>query len=423
LAEETFLSDEFIRQLTAVGEVDILVGVPTSNNRNTIERVVSAIQVGLTKYFPRERIALVNADAASRDNTAEVFRNASIQDFRTLLTASPLRTTHRISTSYRALQGKGAALRIILAAADLLRAKACALVSADLQSITPEWIESLIRPVYKENFDLVTPIYHRHKFDGLLIKNIVSPMIRAVYGQKIREPLGGEFAFSGRLACHYLAQDIWHDDMVRQGAEIWMTTSAIVGGYRLGQSFLGPKIHATRQSQRDLVGTIQQVVGSLFRSLENHESYWQTRQGSQAVPIFGFEYSLALEPIRVNRKAMLQKFRNGVDQLSSILELILSAETLGQIREAARLSDREFRFSNELWVKTVYEFASSYHRSVINRDHLLQSLTPLYHGRIGSFVLEDSGATAEQVENKLEELGLEYERLKPHLLERWTHGM
>jgi hypothetical protein len=49
LAEETFLSDEFVRKLTAVGEVDILVGVPTFNNRGTIEQVVNAIQLGLVQ--------------------------------------------------------------------------------------------------------------------------------------------------------------------------------------------------------------------------------------------------------------------------------------------------------------------------------------------------------------------------------------
>ena len=35
LAEETFLTDDFLRQLVNVGEVDILVGLPTHNNAKT----------------------------------------------------------------------------------------------------------------------------------------------------------------------------------------------------------------------------------------------------------------------------------------------------------------------------------------------------------------------------------------------------
>lgn len=164
LAEVSVLSDELLRHLIAVGEVDILVGLPTFNNADTVDQVVRAIQIGFVKYFPRERTALIDLDGGSTDGTPEAVRNASIHDFRALLTAQPLRTLHRITTPYDRMPGRENAVRILFAAADLLRAKACAVVSADLQSITPEWIDALIRPIYREGFDLVTPLYHRHKF-------------------------------------------------------------------------------------------------------------------------------------------------------------------------------------------------------------------------------------------------------------------
>jgi glucosylglycerate synthase len=420
LAEESFLSDDFVRQLTAVGEVDILVGIPTFNNRDTIERVMNAVQVGLVKYFPRERAALINPDGGSNDGTPEAVKNGAIRDFRTLLSSTPLRTMHRITTPYRSTDGMGSALRMVLAAADLLRAKACAVVSPDLESITPEWVEGLVRPVYKEKFDFVTPIYHRHKSDGLLIKNILAPMIRALYGVRIREPVGGEFAFSGQLACHYLEQDIWHEEVVHAGAEVWMTTSAVVDGFKLCQSFLGPKLHAQKSSAQNIVATIQGVVGALFRCMEVQESYWLSRTGTQPIPVFGFEYSSGLEPRRLNRKKMFSMFQTGVDQLAPVLESIVSQETLKDIQKVAQGDERTFRFPDELWVKTVYEFASSYHHTVINRGHLLQALTPLYRGRICSVLLEEQRADAEQIEKKLEALSQQYESLKPRLVERWT---
>ena len=71
MTEESLLSDEFVRQLTAVGGVDILVGVPTLNNRTTVERVIDAILIGLVKYYPGERSVLINPDGGSKDGTSQ----------------------------------------------------------------------------------------------------------------------------------------------------------------------------------------------------------------------------------------------------------------------------------------------------------------------------------------------------------------
>ena len=420
MAEESLLTDEFVRQLTAVGEVDVLIGIITLNNRKTIERVVDAAQVGLVKYFPRERTVVIVADGGSRDGTLDAVTHSKALDFRSMLASSPLRTGHRLTTSYPGIQGRGSAVRVVMAAADLLRAKACALVSPDLQSITPEWIESLIRPVLREQFDFVTPVYHRHKFDGLLVKNLISPMMSAIYRSKVREPVGSELGFSGRFACHCLEQPVWHEQPVRFGTEVWMTSQAMVNGFKICQSFLGPKIHAGQPIGEGLVGTIQQAVGALFSSLEKNESFWLAHSGVEAVPSFGFKFSVALEPIHLNKKRMVTMFRTGTEQLAGILKSILAADTLAAIQAAAKLDDRNFRIPDELWVKTIYEFACSYHHSVINRDHLLQALTPLYRGRMASFVLENQGADGETIERKLEGLTAEFERQKPGLDQNWT---
>ncbi len=420
MTEENLLSDEFVRQLTAVGEVDILVGVPTLNNRATVERAIDAILVGLVKYYPRERSVLINADGGSNDGTPEAVQGVSIADFRTVLASNPLRTMQIVSAHYPGVQGQGGALRMILAASDLLGAKACALISPELRSITPEWMEALIRPVLKEKFDFVAPIYQRRRFDGLLIKNMLHPLVRAVYGYGIEEPIARELAFSGRLAGHFLEHDSGREEFLRFGAHAWMTTTAMAGGYRICQSFLGPRVEASKHSGLDLTTTIQEVAGAVFRCMEIHQAYWVSRQGSQRVPTFGFQPILDLDPVRIDRKRMFQMFKSGVDQLGSVLEKILSSSTLQGIREISKLEEKHFHFPDELWAKTVYEFASSHHRSVINRDHLLQAITPLYRGRVSSFILKNLRADAQEVESKLESLRLEYERLKPYLIENWN---
>ena len=422
MTEESLLSDEFVRQLTAVGGVDILVGVPTLNNRTTVERVIDAILIGLVKYYPRERSVLINPDGGSNDGTTEAVQAASIPDFRTALASNPLRTMHVVSGHYPGVQGQVGALRMILAAADLLGAQACPLVSADLLSITPEWMEALIRPVLKEKFDFVAPIYERHRFDGLLVKNMLHPLIRATFGYRIEEPVGRELAFSGRLVRHFLEHDSGWQDFLRFGAYAWMTTTTMAGKYQVCQSFLGPRVEASKRSGLDLTTAIQEIAGAAFHCMDIHESYWVSQQGSQDVPTFGFQPVLDLDPVRVNRKRMFEMFKSGVDQLGAVLEEILSSSTLQGIRGISKLEEKLFHFPDELWAKTVYEFASSHHRSVINRDHLLQALTPLYRGRVSSFILENLRADGQEVESKLESLRLEYERLKPYLIESWKQA-
>ena len=50
------------------------------------------------------------------------------------------------------------------------------------------------------------------------------PLTRALYGQRIRQPIGGDFGMSRPLVRHYLAQPVWDTDVARFGIDIWMTT-------------------------------------------------------------------------------------------------------------------------------------------------------------------------------------------------------
>ena len=125
-----------------------------------------------------------------------------------------------------------------------MRASACAVISPESTTIEPDWIERLLRPIYQNTYDFITPLYRRHKFDGLLIRNLVYPMTRAFYGKRVKGPYASEFAFSGQVGNHFLSQEIWTHEAGRTGTEISLTISAITGGFRLAQNFLGAKPHA-----------------------------------------------------------------------------------------------------------------------------------------------------------------------------------
>ncbi len=419
MAEESILSDDLLRQLISVGEVDILVGLPTHNHAKTVGHTAQMIRAGLLKYFPRERTAILNADTGSKDGTSDIVKAASISDAREPSALQSLRTLHCISARLAGSPNKGTALQAIVAAADLLRARVCVVITPETTSMTPEWIDRLVRPVYRDEFDLVTPVYSRHAFDGILITNLLYPVTRALYGKRVREPNPADFAFSARLGGHLMGQEVWHQELGQSGAEFCFTAAAMAGGYRLEQSFLGAKDRVENQST-DLVLAMRQILSALFWSLNEYFTAWNSVTESQAVPTLGAEYEITLESVRVNRKRLYEMFRSGVADLEPVLASILTAPTLEELKRCANTEEATIPYSDELWAKTVYEFAASYHRTVISRDHIIQALVPLYRGRVHTFLEQSRGASAQKVEQNIETLCQTFERLKPNLLAIWA---
>ena len=416
----SLLPEEVQSQLDDIGRANIVVGIPSYNNARTIGHVVRAVQTGLAKFFPKNRAILINSDGGSTDGTPDAVRQAAIDDYRTLLASHPIFPIHKIISPYHGIRGKGSAIRLVLKIADTLKAKAVAVVDSDLRSITPDWVELLVGPVLREGFDFVSPLYQRHKYDGTITNSIVYPLTRSLYGQRVRQPIGGDFGFSGRLVQHYLSQDVWHTDVARFGIDIWLTTSAITGGFQVCQSFLGAKIHDTKDPGTDLSAMLIQVVGSVFNLMETHYGHWSRVSQVRPVPLFGFGYTVGLEPVQVNVDRMVGIFHTGVRELAPVWKMIMSGQTWAGVRSLDGQERSRFEYPPDLWVKTIYDFALAWHRNRINREHILQALTPLYLARTASFVLETSAANSDEVENNLENLCLKYESAKPYLLERWN---
>jgi glucosylglycerate synthase len=418
LPEDSLLSDEFLRQLINVGEVDILIGLPTYNNAGTIQQVTRAVQAGILKCFPRDRAVIINADGGSRDGTPQMVTGVSIDDVWSASKVYALRTLHAVSTEYGTSPEPARALRTILAAADLLQTKVCVIISADESTIEPDWLQRLVKPVYHDNFDLALPVYQRQRFEGMLMRNVLYPMVRAIYGYRVREPFASDFAISSRLATDFLNQDLWGQDWVRVGPEISLTIAAITGSYRICEAFLGIRAH-TDPSATDLVLALRRTVGALFASLDANFSLWSKISSSQPVPSIDGHVEIEPETFNINRERLRDMFANGVSELDPVFQQILSSQTLGELHKIAALNVEEFRYPPDLWARTIFEFAASFHQSVINRDHIIQALGPLFRGRALSFLLEISDASEAQIDKNVETLCGEFERLKPYLLEVW----
>ena len=154
-----------------------------------------------------------------------------------------------------------------------------------------------------------------------------------------------------------------------------------------------------------------------FKTLGEYEETWRGIDSSITVPIFGFQFAGGLEPINVNTDRMIQMFQGGMKELGEILGQILEPGTLDMLTSAS--GSNPFFLDDELWTRIVYDYAVAWHKRVMNRDHIMKTLTPLYLGKVASLVIELANSDSSQVEGRLESLCGVFERLKPYLADRW----
>jgi hypothetical protein len=421
MAKETTLSREVLRQIQEIKSVDLVVGIPTYNNAETVGYVLRTVSAGLATHFPELRSLVVHSDGGSRDATKSVVAQTVDGDPNLLVLSHLPHPIRRIIAPYSGSFGRSHAIHTFFEIADSLGAKALAFIDASSRSISGEWVHLLTNPVLSEGYDLVTPLYMRHKYDGTITSHLIYPLIRALYGKRIRQPVGDDFGFSGRLVSFYLRQNIWRQYLSQYGLEIWLTGAAVSAGFKTCQSFLGPKVSTRGEPGIELSSVLNQVMGTLFALMESNPEVWSHILGSEPITVYGFPAEVGLGPVDIDAERMIGAFRLGLDDLRGVWNNVLTPGVLENLTRIAEASPPDFMFADGIWVKTIFEFAAAFHKNRMSRDHLIKSLTPIYLGRIASFVLETQNCTAADVENKTELLCLEYENQKPYLIECWHH--
>src|SRR5258708_21455387 len=128
----------------SVGEVDLLVGIPSYNNAVTIAQTVRAIEESVRQNFVRDRVAIVNVDGGSTDNTTEVFLESDRRKGFDRRGLTLLRTVHRVGLRYGKTSSLGMGVRTIVAAAGLLRAQSRAAVSPTKLKLSASWVTELL---------------------------------------------------------------------------------------------------------------------------------------------------------------------------------------------------------------------------------------------------------------------------------------
>ena len=405
------MPDRFEKEINPenIKKADMVVCIPSYREADSIGYPTTQADEGLQKYFGEYSAVIINCDNNSPDHTREAFFDTPTQMPKIYLSTEP------------GLKGKGNNFRNLFQKVVDLKAKAVVVVDADLKSITPEWIKHLGEPLFS-GFSYVAPLYIRHKYDGTITNGIAYPMTRSLYGRRVRQPIGGDFGFSGKLAPLYLESKTWSEAVANFGIDIWMTTLAMNHKAQICQAFMGrPKIHRTKDPGSDLGPMFRQVVGTIFSMMKEFAPFWLKVKYSRPTAIYGFGLGETEMPpeVSVNRENLLNQFHEGFGKYSGIWKTILTSDVYQKLLEIKDMREQEFNFPTDLWARLLFDTAASYGEVGIDEDDTMDSLIPLYFGRTLSFVRRTEKMSIKQAEEAIEDDCTTFEMAKPYLLQRW----
>jgi len=387
-----------------------VVAIPSFNEADSIAFPVQQADQGIQSFFGDIESVIINCDNNSDDGTKEIFLGIKTKTPKIYISTEP------------GMKGKGRNFRNLFKKIVDLEAEGVVVVDADLKSITPKWIKHLGEPLFQD-FGYVAPLYVRHKYDGTITNSIAYPLTRSLYGRRVRQPIGGDFGFCGKLAQIYLQSDTWSEAIANFGIDIWMTTLAMNENIPICQAFMGrPKIHRAKDPGADLGPMFRQVVGTIFTMMIKFYPFWSNVKWSKPTSIFGFglgETEMP-PPVKVNKETLFQKFQDGFNTCSHIWEKILQKETVNKLQEIRKMNKDQFDFPTNLWINVLIDFAVAYRDKLWVKNELLDSLIPVYLGKTLSYVKKTERMSIRDSEEFIEEECIQFEATKRLLVERWN---
>jgi hypothetical protein len=309
------------------------------------------------------------------------------------------------------------AVEAVLRAAETFDASACALVAPHGEHGPADAARLLLSPILDGGFDFVCPCYTAHRFEGVLGTGMIYPLTRALFGKRLRQPIGSELAFSRRLASHLLGEG-WHADPAHAGEWIWLVTAVLSREFQVCQSYLGARPPRLREGSADLAATLAHAMGMLFHEMRMHAAAWQRTKGSQLVRTYG-DPAPGEDGGQPQIAPMLSAFQLGYQELGRLWSVVLPPQSLLALKRLTLEGEATFALEDALWARIVYDFAIGYHLAVMDRPLLLRSMTPLYLGWAAGFVRQVRDLDPAGVEERVERLCRAFEAAKPYLISRW----
>lgn len=372
----------------------VIVGIPSFNNVETISYVAKTAAQGILDFFDGDGM-IVNSDGNSSDGTREKFLETDTLGI------------SKESFVYEGIPGKGSAMKAIMEFALEHNAEVVVFLDSDLRSVKPWWVERLANPILKGKADYVTPFYLRHKYDGTITNNVCFPMTTALYGKKVRQPIGGDFGVRKKILEIYMnkPKKIWQTDVARFGIDIWMTTTAINESGRIYQASLGTKIHDVKDPGKHLKGMFIQVVETLFDLMITYQDKWINVWEIEDIPVYGDMPKEEIPPMKIDIENLKKLAKETLSDPDYLDEKIIS-----EVKENGELALSS-------WIDVLFKSAFQYKETKDKK--VVENLLPFYFARTASFAKELDSLSNEEAEKRFYEQIEVFLEKKRFLKEKW----
>jgi glucosylglycerate synthase len=398
------------------GEVvraDILVGIPTANEVESIARTTAQVDKGLSEHFPDMQCAIINCDNHSSDGTREAFF------------AAPGKTPRLYISTEPGVGGKGRNIRNFFEKARQLDPKALIIVEADIKNISPVWVRNLGAPILK-GAGFVCPLYVRHKYEATLTCSIIYPLLRCLYGRRVRQANVGEYGISPKLLETYLNPPLWNEAAESFGVDIWMANIALASRLPIVQASMGvPKVHRLMDRLVHLEVLFHEVVGTMFDLMGVYEDFWEQVKWSKPTALFGTDHQ-EIEtplPVDINTNRLHEVFVEGFDKYYGLWEQVYGPIVAPKLQEIRSIGLQHFSFPTQTWLRILFDSAAAYRwMSPGERKNLIDGLLPLYLGKVLSYVKKTERMSLQQAEEYIENECMMFEENKSYVIKVWTKG-
>lgn len=382
-----------------VKQADIVVGLASYKEADNIAYPAKQASEGLKKYYGDRTSAIVNCDNCSPDDTEGAFLGTETEVPKIYITTPP-------DTPGKGYNFENMFRKVLELDTDVL---VC--VDADLLSITPEWIKYFTDPIL-EGYDFVNPIYSRHKYDGTITNNICFPIVYGLFCRNIRQPIGGDFALSRKLARHLVCQP-WHRTTEEYGVDIFMTMNAILGGFKTCNTGLGAKVH--KPSAPKLGPMFIQVVSTAFLTVVRNFDKWKDAQEIEEPKLYGLQKMDPPQDLDIDRGAIEKNARDGFRQCQGELEKVLSPGIYKEF--TAMFGGDRIDISAEQWITAVYDMIAAF-KTTADPAGMAESLKGLYFGRALTFMNKTWDWSSEKAEELILEQAQKFHDQRGYLINK-----
>ena len=384
----------------------IVVGIPTKNSASTILHVLSNVVEGLSRYFS-ERALIVIADGHSKDNTIDLVEMFSLP-----------KNVDLVVKKDEKPYGKGSGVKSTLKVGKSVGAYSTTIIDSDLVFITPSWIELLAKPTLYGRAGLVAPFYHRHKYDGMITNVLAYPFTKAIYGGYRRQPIGGDFSISKQLLYDLLKEDIPHDF----GIDIFITTTALVKNYKIGEAILGKKIHSSTKKyyspEKHIDPMFHQVVKQMFKMLEQYESVWTKRKKPEYKEVSCGVKNNKSGPLKINLEKIKGSYKGRARKNKDIIYKIAKEYDEDLTKSMTKIIANEEGLGKVIWAKMVYAAALKYKKN--KNEKIIEALLSLWYGRYYNHAKRIENMSYSEAEREVESCYKAFKKLRKEFAEKYT---